>query len=360
MLIKRTSRLGANDLNTSYRPCLVSEFIGQETNCNILRNYLDNGSVPHTQLYTGPPGCGKTTAARIVALGLNCEKYDGPTSKACLECNSCRAILNHNSMDVMEINVGKTGGKDAVTSIINDLPTAPFSSRYKVLIFDEAHKLTVDARDLLLKEIEDGYKHVYYIFCTNEPEKLKSKKKDEDAFLSRCSVMHFGRISSDLLYTMIKNVAEFEGMNYNSEVLHFIADESRGTPRDALVYLNQLDKEGSWSLDAAKHLTGLLLDEEDPNIIELSKSLLGGRWKDSLVLYDAIKKSTPAETIRIAVVGYFIGCLKRSRTVGEGKMFDRVLDTLNQPIYESGKLGDNRFYHYMFKVTDIINGSRRS
>lgn len=302
--------------------------------------------------------CGKTTAARLIALGLNCKANEKSTSEPCLECKSCKSILNHNSMDVMEINVGRTGGKDAVNSIVDDLPLAPFSSRYKVLIFDEAHKLTKDAQDLLLKEMEDGYNHVYYIFCTNEPEKLKGRKKDESAFLSRCSVMHFGRISSELIFNMVKNVAEFEGMNYETEILSFISDEARGTPRDALVYLDQIDKEGSWTLEAAKNITGVLLDEDDPQIIELSRMLLGGKWKDSLNLYNELKKDTPAETIRIAAAGYFIGCLKRAKTVKEGKKFDKVLDVLNTPIYESGKLGDNRFYHYMFKVTDIINSNR--
>ena len=189
MLVKRTSRTGANDLNTVYRPCTVNEVLGNKTNVNIIRKSLDKNTLSHTLLFTGDAGCGKTTAARIIALGLNCEQNDKPTSNPCLQCMSCRSILNLNSMDVMEINVGQSGGKDAVDSVARDLPSAPFGVRYKVIIFDEAHKLTSAAQDLLLKIIEDGYGHVYFVFCTNKPEKLT------DAFIGRCSVMHFGRIS---------------------------------------------------------------------------------------------------------------------------------------------------------------------
>ena len=135
MLVKRISRTGANDLNTIYRPCTVDEMLGNPTNVNMLRKGLDEKTLPHTLLFTGDPGCGKTTAARIIALGLNCESQDKPTSKPCLECSSCRAILNQNSPDVFEVNVAQTGGKDHVDNIVKDLPSAPFSMRFKVIVF---------------------------------------------------------------------------------------------------------------------------------------------------------------------------------------------------------------------------------
>ncbi len=170
--------------------------------------------------------------------------------------------------------------------------------------------------------------------------------------------MHFGRLSSDLLLSMIQNVAEFEGMDYNNEVLNYIADESRGTPRNSLMYLSQVDKEGTWTLESAKRITGILLDETDPQVIDLSKLLIAGKWTDAVKQFDKLKKNIPTESLRIGVQGYFVGCLKRARTVGEGKKFDRVLDVLNNPIYESGKPGDYKFYHMIFKVTDIINSSK--
>jgi len=347
MLVKRTSRTGANDLNTVYRPCKVDEMLGNKTNINIIKKGLDRNGLHHSLLFTGDAGCGKTTAARIIALGLNCENGEAPTSEPCLECISCKSILNQNSMDVMEINVGQSGGKDAVDGVARDLPSAPFGVRYKVIIFDEAHKLTSAAQDLLLKVIEDGYKHVYFIFCTNKPEKLTN------AFISRCNVMHFGRISKDLILKLLMNVAEFEGMNYSPEVIEYLATEARGVPRNALVWVNQIEDEGSWTLDAAKEIIGITLDETDPQVIEVSKALLKGSFKDAVKIYDKIKNKNQAESVRLGITSYFVGCLKRAKNYAEADRFSEMLDIISQPIYEQGKPGDYRLYNYLYKVTRV-------
>jgi len=347
MIIKRESRTGANDLQTIYRPCRIDEMVGHETNKNVIRGNLDSSKVPHSYLFTGPAGCGKTTAARIIALGLNCENAD-KASYPCLECNSCKSILNHNSMDVQERNIGAYGNKDDVLRVIEDLPMAPFSSKYKIVILDEAHKLTSASQDALLKIIEDGYDHVYFILCTNEPEKLKG------ALIDRCNIMHFGKIAIDLVCEMLKNVAEFEGMEYKQEVLQYIATESTGVPRRSLVWLKQVSDEGSWTIEAAKEITGIFVDEDSAEVIELCRALLSGEWKKSITTYANLKK-LPPESVRVAIEGYFTGCLKRARSYGDGRRFSKILDAISAPIYATGKTAENRFYNYMFKVIDIIN-----
>lgn len=348
MLVRRLSKNGANDLNTIYRPCKTSEILGNSTNANMIRKGLDNNNLPHTMLFTGDAGCGKTTAARIIALGLNCESSETPTSDPCLECRSCRSILDLNSMDITEVNVGQSGGKDAVDNIARDLPSAPFGSRFKVIIFDEAHKLTSAAQDLLLKIIEDGYFHVYFIFCTNHPEKLT------DAFISRCNAMHFSRISTDLILEMLQNVAEFEAMMYKSEVLKYIAEESRGVPRNALVWLKQVDDEGTWTLESVKNIVGILMDESDPKVVEISKAILKGSFKDAFNIYDKIKAKNQAESVRIGIAAYLAGCLKRAQRYGEADRFSQALDILTQPIFEQGKPGDYKLYNYLYKVARLF------
>lgn len=349
MLVRRESRTGANDLHTIYRPCTVGELLGNTTNKNMIKKGLDSGYLSHTFLFTGDAGCGKTTAARAIALGLNCEAENlVMTSKPCLKCSACTEILNQNSLDLKEINVGMDGGKDAVTNVVRDLPASPFSLKYKVIIFDEAHKLTPAAQDLLLKVIEDGYHHVYFIFCTNKPEKLT------EAFVSRCNVMHFGRISQDLIRGMLKNVAEFEAMEYNQEVLDYIAEEARGVPRDALVYLKQVNDEGSWALEAAKEVVGLALDEDSPQIVEISKALLKCDFGGAAKLYDKIKKKTQAESVRIGIAAYLVGCLKRARGNRDGDKFSQALDIITVPIYEQGRPGDYKLYNYLYKISKTL------
>lgn len=349
MIIKRESRTGANDLHTVYRPCRIDELIGHETEKKVIKSSLDNNKISHSYLFTGTPGCGKTTTARIVALSLNCE--EGISSKPCLECKACKSILNHNSMDTMEINVGAYGNKDDVLKIIEDLPTAPFRDRFKVIIMDEAHKLTPASVEALLKIIEDGYSHVYFIFCTSKPHKLKN-----EAFLGRCTGMRFDRITTELVYNLLKNVSEFEGFEYKKDVLEYLAKESAGVPRQGLVWLKQVEDEQSWALQAAKQITGVFLDESDAQIIELSKALIRREWATSISLYGKLDK-LPAETIRVAVAGFFVGCLKRSRKIPDARKYSRILDFFTVPIYETGKAGVHKFHNYMFKTIDILRGN---
>ena len=354
MIVRRESNTGSNDLNVVYRPCTIDELLGNETNKRIIKNALNSGKVPHTWLFTGYPGCGKTTAARIIALSLNCE-INGISSTPCLECSSCKSILNGNSIDVKEINVGQAGGKDYVDSIVKDLSSSPFNSNVKVLIFDEAHELTNAAKDLLLKPIENGYDHVYFIFCTNQPEKLRSKKKDAgEAFLDRCHILNFGRISDELITELLFNICEFEGINYNVDVLDFLSKESAGVPRNAIVWLAQIITEGSWTISIAKEICGVLIEEDDPQILELCRILNKGSFKDAVMLFNKLR-SVNIESIRISVTGYFIHCLQRSKKVSEARRYSAMLDVLMIPIYETGKLAEYKWYNYMFKITDIVN-----
>lgn len=358
MIIRRETNTGSNDLNIVYRPCKIDELIGNETNKRMIKNYLDTNKVPHTQLFTGDAGCGKTTAAKIMALGLNCET-NGVSSNPCLECSSCRTILEGNNIDVKEINVGQSGGKDYVDAIVRDLPMSPFNTRYKVFIFDEAHKLTAAAKDLLLKPIEQGYDHVYFIFCTNQPEELRSKVKDAgEPFLRRCFSLEFKRIDQSHMKDLLQNVCEFEGFQFSSDVLNVIAEESKGASGNALVWLSQIAAEGSWDLSVAKEICRSSSVEDDPQVIELFKSLNKGSFKESIEIFTKIK-TVPIESIRIGISGLFVGCLKRSKTVPAARKFSKVLDIITIPIYEQGKLAEHKWYNYMFKITDIIMESNK-
>lgn len=353
MIIRRETIAGSNDLNTVYRPCKVDEMIGNETNRKIIKNALDNKRVPHTQLFTGDAGCGKTTMAKIIALGLNCEE-NGVGSDPCLECASCKTILEGSNLDVKEINVGQDGGKDAVSAIVRDLPMSPFNTRYKIIIFDEAHELTAAAKDLLLKPIESGYEHVYFIFCTNQPEKLRSRKKGVgEAFLDRCSILDFGRVSIELIGGLLLNVCQFEGFSYNAESLSIVAEESKGVPRNALVWLNKIALEGSWDLKVTKEICNTLTDDDDPQIKELCRALNQGKFKEATIVFEKIKTMS-IESIRIPMSFYFLACLKNSRKVGDAKKYSQVLDIITQPVYEQGKAAIPKWYNMMFKITDII------
>jgi DNA polymerase-3 subunit gamma/tau len=355
MLIKRELKNAANDLKTVYRPYKVDELLGNTNLKSIISKRLDTDKLTHTMLFSGPAGTGKTTMARIVALSLNCTNTDKP-SEPCLTCNSCKSILNQSSMDYQEVNVGADSGKADVEAIVKDLSFSAFSLKNKVIIFDECHKLTTAAKDLLLKVMEDTYAHVYLIFCTNEPEKLKNNKKDDNPFLDRCDHFVFEKLTDDEIFAALENVCQFEGVPYNIEVLNYIVEVVKGVPRKALGSLGAVISDGSWDLNIVKQiLSSEAVSDDIPEAIDLCRSLFKAQFKDSINNFSKLIRKYGVESIRITVCGYFVGCLKKATSISKASKISASLDVLLVPIYLSGKPAEHIFYNYIFKVVKIMS-----
>ena len=354
MLIKRESNASSNGILTVYRPCTIDEFVGNSLVKTLIKNYLTTNTLPHSILFTGNAGCGKTTLARILALHLNCENIQ--EGKACLHCASCKSILNSNSLDVEEINVASSNGKAAVEEVVNSLNAAPFNSKHRIIIFDECHMLSSAAKAVLLKHMEDCYSHVYLLFCTNEPDKLIPKNEEEkgQAFIDRCERINLKTVSSEEIYLMLENVCQFEGANYTKEVLLYVSELSKGVPRKALNNIGKVLADNSWDLEIVKNLLeDMLLDEDNVETINLCKALLDKDFGKCCVLFEQLCKKVPVESIRIAVCGYFVGCLKRSKGKG-GVAISNAITQLTTPIYLTGKSAEYIFYNIMFKVVTLL------
>jgi len=357
MLIKRVTDTGGNDLRTIYRPCTLDELLGNKELKRVLSTGLKKNKLSHTMLFSGPAGTGKTTVARILALSLNCEAFDKPTTEPCLQCENCKSILNQNSMDIVEVNVGSDSGKAEVAAIVKDLQFSTFKAKYKVIIFDECHKLTVAAKDLLLKHMEDSLEHVYLIFCTNQPEKLGGSKKEGNPFLDRCEHYVLKPLLATEVLEALVNIAQFEGIDYKLDVLNYITDLSKGIPRKAISALSTAAADGSWDISVVKNLLGNeLIGEDDAEIIELSRVLLKAQYGKSVKLFTKLVKKYPTESIRVAVTGYFVACLKRSSNFTEATNISKALDVLLPPIFQTGKPGEHMMYNNIFKVVKIMQG----
>src|SRR5580700_8822466 len=183
-----------------WRPQTFAELVGQQHVTRTLQNALQSGRVAHAYIFSGARGVGKTTTARILAKALNC--MHGPTPEPCNQCDACREIAAGNSLDVLEIDAASNRGIDQVRELRDMVRYAPASGRYKVILLDEAHMLTSEASNALLKTLEEPPDKVVFIMATTQPEDLA------DTIRSRSQHFHFRALSfaeiSDALSAVTK------------------------------------------------------------------------------------------------------------------------------------------------------------
>ncbi|MEU4288831.1 DNA polymerase III subunit gamma and tau [Kribbella sp. NPDC026596] len=217
-----------------YRPDTFSEVIGQDHVTAPLRNALSNNRVNHAYLFSGPRGCGKTTSARILARAINCEK--GPIAEPCGVCKSCTDLARGGpgSIDVIEIDAASHGGVDDARDLRERAFFAPVESRYKIYIIDEAHMVTTQGFNALLKLVEEPPPHLKFIFATTEPDKVIGTIR------SRTHHYPFRLVPPKVLGDYMAFLCESEGVTIESAVLPLVVRAGAGSVRDSLSVLDQL------------------------------------------------------------------------------------------------------------------------
>jgi DNA polymerase-3 subunit gamma/tau len=217
-----------------YRPERFADLIGQEHVTEPLMQALAHDRVTHAYLFSGPRGCGKTTSARVLARCLNCEK--GPTPEPCGECQSCQDLSRGGpgSIDVIEIDAASHGRVDDARDLRERAMFAPASSRYKIYIIDEAHMVSREGFNALLKVVEEPPPHVKFIFATTEPEKVIGTIR------SRTHHYPFRLVPSRILEDYLAKVCDSEGIEVEPGVLAAVVRAGAGSVRDSLSVLDQL------------------------------------------------------------------------------------------------------------------------
>lgn len=239
-------------LARKYRPHSFDDLVGQEVLVRTLTNAFSSGRIAHAFLLTGIRGIGKTTTARIIARGLNCEGPDGngePTTSPCGVCSNCKMILDDCHVDVIEMDAASNTGVDNMRDIIDTVHYAPASARYKVYIIDEVHMLSKSAFNALLKTLEEPPAHVKFIFATTELRKIPV------TIVSRCQRFDLKRLDVDMLTGHLKNICSKENVAMDDEGLKLIANAAEGSVRDALSLTDQAiaigeEKDGTISINA--------------------------------------------------------------------------------------------------------------
>ena len=263
-----------------YRPATFETVVGQQHITNTLKNAIKNNQLAQAFLFCGPRGVGKTTCARILAKTINCTNLQ-PNGEACGTCDSCRAFQNGNSFNVHELDAASNNSVDDIRSLIEQVRIPPQAARYKVYIIDEVHMLSQAAFNAFLKTLEEPPNYAIFILATTEKHKILP------TILSRCQIFDFNRIRVEDMAGHLANIAQKEGITYENDGLHIIAQKADGGLRDALSMFDQIVSFSGGNVTYRSVIDNLNILDYD-YYFNITDSLLAEDSAKSLLLFDEI------------------------------------------------------------------------
>jgi DNA polymerase-3 subunit gamma/tau len=324
MVLKRRD----GDLCKAYRPQTFSEVVGQSSIVKSLKNGVRSDNHSQCYLFMGERGCGKTTLARIVGKALNCQHLE-ESGDPCCECASCIGISTENYIDFKEINASDQNGVNEIRKIAQEMRVRPLFGKVRAYLLDEAHRLTVEAQNALLKNTEDMSEGVYIFLCSTEPKKIIKTLRD------RCETYDFKLLKREEIKYLVQTVGVFEGFYPTDTVLNAIIDVSDNRPRNALKTLQKvlnISKEDNLNEREILDLIGAT-DNEDKNILDLCRLLSSKKYVNWDFIMSTYKKiDIDKEAMRLVIAGWFRSKLERSKNKEDAYKAAQVLAIFIDPL----------------------------
>jgi|GEM_PF-1058542 len=287
----------AKALYREYRPKTFDEVLGQDRVTDVLRNQVKTGKISHAYIFSGERGTGKTSCAKIFAKAINCK--NPINGSPCLECENCKAIEDETTIDVVEMDAASNRRIDDIRNLKDNVIYPPNKLKYKVYIIDEAHMITREAFNALLKIMEEPPSHLVFILATTELDKIPK------TILSRVQKFEFSKISDKQIKEQIDKVLSDRNISIENEAIELIIKKANGAMRDALSILDQVVSFGSdsYSLAEVENLLGVV---DFYDLDKLTQSIITKDSKKSLEsLFSLRENNKTSKDIIDALINYF-------------------------------------------------------
>ncbi|MTD40808.1 DNA polymerase III subunit gamma/tau [Erwinia sp. CPCC 100877] len=282
-------------LARKWRPQTFADVVGQEHVLTALANGLNLGRIHHAYLFSGTRGVGKTSIARLLAKGLNCET--GITATPCGQCENCQAIEQGRFVDLIEIDAASRTKVEDTRDLLDNVQYAPARGRFKVYLIDEVHMLSRHSFNALLKTLEEPPSHVKFLLATTDPQKLPV------TILSRCLQFHLRALDAGLIRDRLEYILNQENIDHESRALQLLARAAEGSLRDALSLADQAiaSGDGRVTTDAVTGMLGTLDDDQAMSLVEAIVQADGQRAMN--LVQEAAARGVEWETLLIEMLG---------------------------------------------------------